>query len=589
MTQVFARISALYLFLMFLFLSRRGKRSVGPTHALPLRGTGRGLLLAFLISSLTILLGLLKAHSQTTVTGFIRPVVDDYLPLKWQVLGPFGEYYGDLGGYHSGEDWNLVGGSADADFGKPVYAIASGTVAKVFNLGALGYLVALRHTGIFTIPGKSATINGQSYSYRTETVNSIYSVYMHINNIAVDSGNVVQQGKVLGYIMNPGGGPHLHFEIRHPNAANSASWSLVGSTSNWATNAQGERTGTYRNLQAMVDAGMRHPSEFITTNSGQPPSVAPTVVGVTPNPVTGSNDRQWITINGSGFVSGLTVTLRTGGQRFPIPSDRTDFVSSTQVKVFVNVTVDPASWTAQVTNPNGTASNEFGFNVVAPGTSSQPSQSLSASLTANPSSGFAPLNVTLTASTSGTATGTINYTFWWDCDNPSNSVGDVVKAGKPYDLKFDGVHDNPKVVSHIYSSPGTYTAKVIVERGSAAPVERRMSITVTSPNKPPTAPSNLRAVEVSPSQIDLLWEDNSADETAFSIERRAGNENFSDLITVGVNKTQFSDLRVTSGVTYAYRVRALNSSGFSGYSNEASATLGATKKPDLVVTKITRL
>ena len=210
-------------------------------------------------------------------SGFVLPVLDDNLTdnLTWDVpFNYFGRYYGAWGGYHPGEDWNLEGGDISADFGKPVYAVADGTVVKICNLGSLGQLVALKHTGSFTIPGKTANENGQTYAYRTETVNSIYSVYMHINHIpgSLYVGALAQKGITkLGYIMNPGGGPHLHFEIRHPNAVNSNNWSLVGSSSNWARNADGP-TGYYLNLQQMVDGGVRDPREFIFANSHPPKS-----------------------------------------------------------------------------------------------------------------------------------------------------------------------------------------------------------------------------------------------------------------------------------------------------------------------------
>lgn len=213
-------------------------------------------------------------------TGFVLPVIDDNFNdnLTWDVpFNYFGNYYGSLGGYHPGEDWNLVGGSPNADLGKPVYAIADGTVAKVSNRNSLGYLVAIRHIGTFTIPAKSSTENGQSYSYGTETVTSIYSIYLHINNLptTVYEGACVRKGQsVLGYIMNPGGGPHLHFEIRHPDTIQTNSWSLFGSQSNWAQ-VGGDYTGYYFNLQGMVNVnvqrgingGVRDPREFIRANN----------------------------------------------------------------------------------------------------------------------------------------------------------------------------------------------------------------------------------------------------------------------------------------------------------------------------------
>jgi hypothetical protein len=139
----------------------------------------------------------------------------------------------------------------------------------------------------------------------------------------------------------------------------------------------------------------------------------------------------------------------------------------------------------------------------------QTGQTLMVSLSANSSSGTAPLNTSLTADVSGTASGTINYTFWWNCNDPGTSVDQVMTicgriptppAGKCAEnengIKCDAVWDDPKTVNHIYSYPGTYTAKVIAERGSAPPAESRVRIVVTNANTPPIAEA---AVSTSPS------------------------------------------------------------------------------------------
>lgn len=126
---------------------------------------------------------------------------------------------------------------------------------------------------------------------------------------------------------------------------------------------------------------------------------------------------------------------------------------------------------------------KIGFDDVVFVLRTPPSQTLSVTLDANPSNGCAPLYVNLTADVSGTATGTINYTFWWNCDNPGNSVEEVTAVcGDPTNPaigeKYNDVWDDPKIVDHTYSAAGTYIAKVIAERGSAAPAEARTTITV---------------------------------------------------------------------------------------------------------------
>ncbi len=75
----------------------------------------------------------------------------------------------------------------------------------------------------------------------------------------------------------------------------------------------------------------------------------------------------------------------------------------------------------------------------------------------------------------------------------------------------------------------------------------------------------------------LTWTDNSTNETAFDIERKAeactGALPFAVLASVGVNVTTYTDSAVQEGATYCYRVDASNSAGKSAYSNTASRTV----------------
>ncbi|MFH1008123.1 MAG: hypothetical protein V1800_11600, partial [Candidatus Latescibacterota bacterium] len=90
----------------------------------------------------------------------------------------------------------------------------------------------------------------------------------------------------------------------------------------------------------------------------------PSISSVSPNPVTGSNSAQPFTIYGSNFVSGCNVTLRVGGSTY---ANRTiSSFSSTQIVINPIFTTTPATWTAQVINPNGTSSGQYSFQVIAP-------------------------------------------------------------------------------------------------------------------------------------------------------------------------------------------------------------------------------
>lgn len=87
----------------------------------------------------------------------------------------------------------------------------------------------------------------------------------------------------------------------------------------------------------------------------------------------------------------------------------------------------------------------------------------------------------------------------------------------------------------------------------------------------PSAPTNLTAIQLSNLRVRLRWQDNDRNENGFLIER---SENGSDFFIVGAvseNNTtgivSFIDRSVLPNNLYAYRVVAINTSGFSAYSN----------------------
>ena len=87
----------------------------------------------------------------------------------------------------------------------------------------------------------------------------------------------------------------------------------------------------------------------------------------------------------------------------------------------------------------------------------------------------------------------------------------------------------------------------------------------------PSAQASANFTIVTPSaQLTLTWQDNSNDEDNFAIERKTEtNGVYSQIASVAANVTSYMDTNVNSGVTYCYRVQAVNSAGASDFSNEA--------------------
>jgi hypothetical protein len=87
-----------------------------------------------------------------------------------------------------------------------------------------------------------------------------------------------------------------------------------------------------------------------------------------------------------------------------------------------------------------------------------------------------------------------------------------------------------------------------------------------------SAPSGLTAAPMG-GGVHLTWNDNSADEDGFDIERTETQSGgaFAALDSVPFDSSVYHDAAVTLGTTYTYRVRARRGSSYSAYSNEASA------------------
>ncbi|MCR4406506.1 MAG: LysM peptidoglycan-binding domain-containing protein [Anaerolineae bacterium] len=116
------------------------------------------------------------------------------VPLRGEIniSSPFGgrrSYNGGLAdSYHGGVD-------LEADAGTPVYAAATGRVALAESLRVRGNAVILDH-GM-----------------------GVYTGYWHLSGIAVQAGQTVLAGDLIGYVGSTGlsTAPHLHWELRVNN------------------------------------------------------------------------------------------------------------------------------------------------------------------------------------------------------------------------------------------------------------------------------------------------------------------------------------------------------------------------------------
>jgi len=105
------------------------------------------------------------------------------------------------------------------------------------------------------------------------------------------------------------------------------------------------------------------------------PAAAPVVITtLSPNPMTGANSAQTLTVNGSGFQPGLKLVI--GGTL--VTSNELATLTPTELQVSIITGLSTHTYAVQVLNSNGGASNIVNFQVNAP-----PVPSIS-SLTPNP-------------------------------------------------------------------------------------------------------------------------------------------------------------------------------------------------------------
>ncbi len=90
----------------------------------------------------------------------------------------------------------------------------------------------------------------------------------------------------------------------------------------------------------------------------------------------------------------------------------------------------------------------------------------------------------------------------------------------------------------------------------------------------PAPPSALSAEIQGLDRVWLRWQDESADEDGFQLERRAGDGAWTTVATSDANTTSFVDPDLPGPVLYRYRVAAYNAAGLSATSPEVEVGIG---------------
>ena len=142
-----------------------------------------------------------------------------------------------------------------------------------------------------------------------------------------------------------------------------------------------------------------------------------------------------------------------------------------------------------------------------------------------------------------------------------------------YDLiRNTSASDTTETISNLLPNSLYYFRVCGVNRFGASLFTNEIS--VQTPQIIPAAPTALGAFTRSASRIDLAWQDNSINEDSFNVYRvEMPDTVWQAVASLPANTSIWSDMSLASRTTYSYRVKAVNDSGSSAYSNiETAAT-----------------
>jgi len=118
----------------------------------------------------------------------------------------------------------------------------------------------------------------------------------------------------------------------------------------------------------------------------------------------------------------------------------------------------------------------------------------------------------------------------------------------------------------------TYSYRVYAVNCGGNSASSNIATATTPTDIPPWNATDLVATAAGPTEVNLTWTDNSVRETSYVVERAEGAGAFAEIATLAANSNSYSDTNVSTGITYRYRVYAVNCGDKSASSNIAEVT-----------------
>lgn len=151
------------------------------------------------------------------------------------------------------------------------------------------------------------------------------------------------------------------------------------------------------------------------------------------------------------------------------------------------------------------------------------------------------------------------------------ATGLVFNAPAPTDTDRDGIPDAWETANGLNAADSTDGNTITLSGYTNLEVYINDLINTVPPSFV-YHPTGLADTVISHEQIDLSWQDNTTDETAFILERSTDNITFAPIDTLPPNTTTYSDTGLTANSNYFYRIKAATLTDTSAYSPVTAAS-----------------
>jgi hypothetical protein len=167
----------------------------------------------------------------------------------------------------------------------------------------------------------------------------------------------------------------------------------------------------------------------------------------------------------------------------------------------------------------------------------------------------------------------ISISLSWT-DNADNEVSFVIERKSTGDFaEVESLSANTTDWQDTALAPSTeytYRIKAVNTAGSSPWSETATASTGELPLTVPDAPGSVTATPQSSNTIRLAWTDNADNEVSFVIERKTTGD-FAEVESLNANTTIWIDTSLAASTEYTYRIKAVNTSGNSDWSDSVTA------------------